>query len=140
MIKTKLRAWRNYSFASRLLIIEAAFWLGLYRLLILLVPFRWFAPRKAQGASTGADNDLAVRIGRAVLTASRHVPWQAACLAQALAAMTMLRLRGMRSVMHLGARIEEDGKLAAHAWLTSGDRVITGGRGLDGYTPLIELG
>lgn len=138
--RAKYRAWRKYSFATRLLIVEAALWLGLYRLLILLVPFRWFAPRKAPLADRCEDTELPLRVGRAVLTASRHVPWQAACLAQALAAKTMLALRGTRSVMHLGARFDEDGELAAHAWLSCGDRLVTGGSGLAGYTPLISLG
>lgn len=126
--------------ADRLLIIEAAFWLGLARFFVLWFPFRWLGRWLRKPAAPQAQADLALRIGRAVLTASRHVPWQAVCLPQALAAKLMLALRGQGSVLHLGARLDESGALAAHAWLTCDSNIVTGGEGLPGFTALIKFG
>ncbi|HEX4848452.1 MAG TPA: lasso peptide biosynthesis B2 protein [Novosphingobium sp.] len=139
-LRRKWRAWRGYAFADRLLIVEAAVWLAAARLFVLLLPFRWLGPWLRKTTTPPDRPALAPRIGRAVLTASRHVPWQAACLPQALAAKLMLGLRGQGAVVHLGAKLDETGALAAHAWLTCGDNLVTGGEGLPGYTPLIQLG
>jgi len=136
----KWRAWRNYRMADRLLILEAAAWLGLARFYVVWFPFGWLGRWLRKPASGSDQPQLALRVGRAVLTASRHVPWQAACLPQALAAKLMLALRGQGSALHLGAKIDESGALAAHAWLTCEGKIVTGGAGLPGYTPLVQLG
>lgn len=140
LLRRKWRAWRRYSSAGRWLIVEAAVWLGLARFYIRWFPFRWLRPWLRRSERADHDPQLATRIGRAVLTAARHVPWQAACLPQALAAKLMLGLRGLGSTVHLGARFDEVGDLAAHAWLTCGDKVVTGSEDLPGYTPLIRFG
>lgn len=140
LVRRKWRAWRTYPAIDRLRILEAAVWLGLARFYVVCLPFGWLAPWLRKPATEPSESETALRIGRAVLTASRHVPWQAACLPQALAAKLMLALRGQGSVLHLGARLDEGGKLAAHAWLTCRGNVVTGGAGLPGYTPLVQLG
>ena len=139
-IRRKWRAWRRYRLPDRLLIAEATVWLGLARCYIRWFPFRWLGPWLRRSEPANDNPELAARIGRAVLTAARHVPWQAVCLPQALAAKLMLGLRGQGSTVHLGAKLEESGDLAAHAWLTCGDKVVTGEEDLPGYTPLISLG
>lgn len=138
--RRKWRAWRNYRAIDRLLILEAAAWLGLARFYIVWFPFGWLAPWLRKPAAGPGRPEKVQRIGRAVLTASRHVPWQAACLPQALAAKLMLSLRGQGSILHLGAQFDDSGDLAAHAWLTCGGDIVTGGAGLPGYTPLVQLG
>lgn len=140
LLRRKWRAWRNYRMSDRLLILEAATWLGLSRFFVVWFPFRWLGPWLRKPAIGPGRPELALRIGRAVLTASRHVPWQAACLPQALAAKLMLGLRGQGAVFHLGAKLDENGDLAAHAWLTCDGKIVTGGAGLPGYTPLVQLG
>lgn len=139
-LRRKLWAWRRYSLSGRWLIVEATVWLGLARFYIRWFPFRWLGPWLRRSEPASPNTELAASIGRAVLTAARHVPWQAACLPQALAAKLMLGLRGQGSTVHLGAKLEESGDLAAHAWLTCGDKVVTGSEDLPGYTPLIRFG
>ncbi len=139
-LQRKWRAWRKYRALDRLLILEAAAWLGMVRFYLVWFPFGRLAPWLRKPATGLSGPELAPRVGRAVLTASRHVPWQAACLAQALAAKLMLALRGQGSALHLGAKLNEGGALAAHAWLTCGGDIVTGGAGLPGYTPLVQLG
>jgi Transglutaminase-like superfamily len=140
LFRRKWRAWRTYSGTDRWLICEAAVWLGLTRCYVAWLPFRWLGPWLRKPSDQLDRPELTRRIGRAVLTASRHVPWQAACLPQALTAKLMLSRRGQGSVFHLGAKLDEHGALAAHAWLTCGSEIVTGGAGLPGYTPLIQLG
>ena len=138
--RRKWRAWRNCRVLDRLLILKAAAWLGMARFYLAWFPFGWLAPWLRRPAAGQPGPELAPRIDRAVLTASLHVPSQAACLDQALAAKLMLTLRGQSSALHLGAKLDEGGALATHAWLTSGGEIATGGAGLPGYTPLVRRG
>jgi len=64
----------------------------------------------------------------------------ASCLTQALAVQFMLARRGFTSSIKVGVR-EEGGKILAHAWLISADRVVIGGSGTDlaAYTPIAHL-
>lgn len=64
-------------------------------------------------------------MGRAVERVARVLPWQPACLPQAIATKAMLRWRGIRSESHLG--IVREGTVGAHAWTTVGGTVVQGG-------------
>jgi hypothetical protein len=68
----------------------------------------------------------AERIADAVRIASRCAWWECKCLVRAMAAMRMLKRRGIESTLYLGTGRDEAGRLAAHAWLRSGSRYITG--------------
>lgn len=118
--------------SDRLLLVEAAVWLGMARLSVMLVPFRRIAPflgrhmsESTQSIEPGYRN-LAERISWAVGTASRHVPWKCECLAQALAGKAMLKRRGVGSTLYLGVAKDNGENLKAHAWLRSGDLFVTG--------------
>ena len=140
LLRRKWRAWRTYAAADRWLIVEAALWLGVARFIVVFLPFRWLGPWLRQGGEMAAHSCLPNRIGKAVRVASRHVPWQALCLPQAMAAKQMLKRRGCHTVLHLGAKLQDDGSIAAHAWLICGDEVVTGGGGMAGYTSLVGFG
>jgi hypothetical protein len=53
------------------------------------------------------------------------VPWKAVCFQNALAMQSMLRRRGVASVLHYGIG-REDG-LKAHVWLSVGGEIVIGG-------------
>jgi hypothetical protein len=128
------------SWADRLLLIEALLWLGLARLAILALPFRWIAPHLGQHMAESAPSEAPQqasrlrRIAWAVRTASRHTPWESACLAQAVAGKRMLRRRGLQSTLYLGVTRNGDERLDAHAWLCSGDVILTGVHGKERFT------
>ena len=65
-------------------------------------------------------------IGWAVTRASRHVPFRAVCLPQAIAARMMLARRGIASVLHFGAAKGCDKPIDAHAWLDAAGVEVTG--------------
>jgi hypothetical protein len=67
------------------------------------------------------------RVAYAINVMSLRVPWRSDCLVRALAARRWLALGGVSSRIAIGARHDEDGAFMAHAWLTVGERIVTGG-------------
>ena len=127
------------SWRRRLLLVEAAAWLGIARLAVLLLPFRWLAPRFGRKmaespASDPREADVGRRVAWAVRIASRHTPWHNKCLGEAIAGKAMLRRRGVASTLYLGLAKAESGGLEAHAWLRCGSRILTGGGLSQSYT------
>lgn len=123
----------------RLLLVEAAGWLLLARLALLLVPFPHLArylgafvpPEAARAAQARWPRSpdlvaLAEDVGWAVTRAARYLPFKAVCLPQAMAARVMLKRRGVASVMHFGAAKGENKPLDAHAWLDAAGVEVTG--------------
>jgi hypothetical protein len=123
------------------LLVEAVVWLLLVRLALIFFPFprlaRYlgtFVPptdaRVMQENSTNLQDDvrLAEAVGWAVTRAARHVPFNAVCLPQAMTARIMLKLRGVGSVLHFGAKMEigNEKPIDAHAWLDAAGVEVTG--------------
>jgi len=133
--------WRRRTRAERLLLIEAFFLLGLARLAVLLLPFRWLAASlgehmKETGQTLSPDALKTARlVGGAVRSAAGYTPWGSVCLPQAAAAKWMLGRRHIASTLYLGvAKDDAPGKLAAHAWVRSGPAILTGAQGRSRYT------
>ena len=143
-IKARLAKFLRRTPAERRLLVEASLWLALCRAAVRLLPFRWIAPHLGRHMtdtpSDGAAGDEALlrRVSWAVAAAARHVPWEAVCLPQAMAAKAMLRRRGIASTLYLGVAGNED--MAAHAWLRAGGRIVTGRRGVERYTVVSTFG
>lgn len=125
--------------ADQTLYIEATFWLGISRIAILILPFRWIAPLLGTHMASSDENDengdreTIISVSRAIRTMSRHLPWECKCLAQAISGKMMLRRRQIPSTLYLGVAKKEDGDLNAHAWLRAGDIIILGGGGLERF-------
>lgn len=138
----RLRKFWRLSTGDRWFLAEAALLTAVARMAILTLPFRWIAPwlgRHAEStseASAAVDGQVRHRVGWAVQAASRHLPWQSKCLVQAIAARLMLGRRGVAGTIYLGLARDPDGQMKAHAWLRSGDLVVTGRRGMLQFTVL----
>jgi hypothetical protein len=138
-------SWRRLSWSAQGLCLEAAFCLGLTRLLVLTIPFRWIVALYGLEPSTthvGLEPMAAVQIRRirwAVQSISRHTPWDSNCLAQALAAATMLQRRRISSTLYLGVAKRDARRLDAHAWLRCGDAFVTGENGWQHFTVVATL-
>jgi len=117
--KRAMRSWRD----MRLLLLC---WCGLIigRLTLLLISYRRLAPLFGHAAKA-PPAALVHRIEAALITASRFVP-ASTCLVQACTMRALLALKGYGVTMRVGVRTAPDGKLAAHAWLLSGEQVILG--------------
>lgn len=94
---------------------------------IRLRPFRRIAAAlEAPRPSTRqADAETAYWIRRSVRAWGRRLPWRAQCFEQGLAAVWMLRRRGLAYQLHYGAA-RKDGPLHAHVWVTSGPVAVVG--------------
>lgn len=128
----RLSKFLRHDWAERCLLIEALAWLCWAKLLLLLVPFRWIAPRlgKVMTVSPPAisqpERELALKVSWAVQSAAAHVPLGFVCLPQAMAAKWMLRRRHLATTLYLGLARPNEIKFTAHAWLRAGDKILTG--------------
>jgi hypothetical protein len=140
-LRRKLRTFLAMRGGNRLLVCEAAAMLAIARLTVLTVPFRVMARWLSRVPETGScDVALVSRVRDAVTVAARNVPWNAACLPQAMAAKAMLARRGCGSAFHLGANCDGRHTLTAHAWLEAGGTVVVGAAGVPFVTPLASFG
>jgi hypothetical protein len=74
-----------------------------------------------------AEAAIVREVGWAVQCAARRVPFEAACLPQALAAKRMLARRSIPAVLHFGVRRGDDRRaLEAHAWVDTDGIAVTG--------------
>ena len=117
------------------MLLEALFWLGIMRIAILTVPFRriieYYQLTQGEATTTPTADDIAHAdlVGWAVRSAASRTPWQSACLVQSLAAMRMLRRRGIHGTLYLGVAKNEDNSaepIAAHSWLCCDTSTLTG--------------
>jgi Transglutaminase-like superfamily len=141
LLRRKLKTFLAMRSADQLLVCEAAAMLALARLIVLTVPFRYVVPWLSRAPGTNScDKVLPPSVRKAVTTGARNVPWNAACLPQAIAAKAMLARRGCGSTLHLGATMDQNGTLIAHAWLVSGAEVVTGAASIPSMSPLAHFG
>ena len=138
---SKVKSFFNLSASDRLLVLETLALLGLARAAVLVLPFRWVAlalGQKRNAAFEESETDVLPkakvrRIAWAVKYVGRHTPWQSNCLAQAIAGRFMLKRRRIAGTIYFGMIKDSVGELEAHAWLRSGDIILTGGSDLDRY-------
>lgn len=129
---------------EKLLLVEAAFLLTIVGLGKRIVPFRTLRRLLLQAPDESVELLHAARtspekIAWAIGAASRWMPGARSCLTQALAAHVLLTHRNHTARLHIGVARGEQGRFQAHAWVESGGRVLIGGSGLEGYTPLTFL-
>lgn len=139
--------WRRRSGTERLLLLEAFALLGLARLLVLTIPFRWLALSLGQHMLESTQEvepavlQQARLIGQAVCSAANNTPWESVCLPQAVAGQWMLKRRRITGTLYLGVT-KADTKpeqLAAHAWLRCGDYILTGRAGHRQFTAVASF-
>ena len=73
------------------------------------------------------DTRLVERIAYAVPAVALRVPWRSDCMVQAMAAQSWLGRYGIASTMTIGVRKDAPEGFGAHAWLSAGDILVTGG-------------
>lgn len=136
MIRTEPRLPHAAVFAESAVRLTAA------AVMIHCVPFRRLATAlgstKAESpAIVGEGVERSARYIRwAVELTCHRLPFQVSCLAQALAARSMLRRRGIASTLYLGVNAAERSALRAHAWLRCGSVLVTGEEGCEEYAPV----
>lgn len=143
-----VRRFLALGWRERWLALEAAGWLALARLALVLLPFRWISPRLGRPDDAREPRFIpnpdqtttAAAVGRAVRRAARHTPWQTLCLPQAMAARMMLNRRAIPSTLHIGVDLDDEGRrILAHAWLDVGTTSVVGGDGSSEFQPIARF-
>ncbi|SDF15696.1 hypothetical protein SPACI_011840 [Sporomusa acidovorans DSM 3132] len=120
------------SWNDKLLLLYVFFLLAIVRLLIVLVPFRYittYLGKHMQESPYADDNEniFINQVGWAILAVSRHTPFESKCLVQAITGKILLRRRHLKNTMYLGVAKNLENQMMAHAWLRSGNVIVTGG-------------
>jgi len=140
------------------LFFEAVFNLAVARFYVRFFTFKNYVYRvgeplvcepEANDAITADNLQILRSISREINRAARNVPWNAVCLPQAMAGKWMLKRRNLPAIMFLGVAKENAAAAAevkkikkgewqpglkAHAWLKSGNYVVTGRQGHQQFT------
>lgn len=125
---------------DRAVLARAVVTLGAARLATWVLPFatgRRLLVGRRRSLPPGLTRE---QVRWAMAQAQRVVP-RATCLPQAIAAEALLTRGGLPADLQIGVRKTSAGKLAAHAWVESGGRVVVGDLGaeLATYTRLPTL-
>jgi hypothetical protein len=132
---------------DRWLIVETTFYLLCAKLATFTTPTRTLLALGNLDLSSGAPDtriaelpsDIAPAI-HALDKSSRRLTF-ANCLTRALALRMLLASRNIATDLHIGARKDEQGQFAAHAWLTYNDTILVGGDDSPGlYRELVGSG
>jgi hypothetical protein len=132
------------SWTERGLLAEAILCLGAARLLIVGLPFRRLAPilgrprTETPETAIPGRKDFLLRLSWALLAAGGRLPWRCMCFEQVVAARLMLRRRGIPYTLYLATDRRSEG-LVAHAWLRTGDYIVTGAEGRERFVVLLTF-
>ena len=121
------RTRRSISWRRGWLLIEACAALGAACAAVRLLPFRRIVEDGMPTRTSRADTADLQSLRWAVQAMARRVPWRALCFERALALRTLLRRRGIASVLHYGIAPEASDSLVAHVWLSVDGEVVIGG-------------
>jgi Transglutaminase-like superfamily len=142
-----LRKLGALSGSERRMLVRATVSLAIMRIAVVVLPFRTIA--RALGLHEGwtpsaidpVERRRAAQIGRAVRSAASHTPWDSTCLMQALAAAALLRRSRIGATLYLA--VAKDAAtpegMIAHAWLSCGELVLTGGAERERFTPIARF-
>ena len=155
---TKIFQLLKMDWPQRALFFEAVFNLARARFYVRFFAFKNYIYRVGEPLAGESEVDDTVAAGnfkllrsisREIERASRNVPWDAVCLPQAMAGKWMLKRRNLPAIMFLGVAKENAAAAAevkkikkgewqpglkAHAWLKSGNYVVTGRQGHQQFT------
>lgn len=100
------------------------------------IPDAWLG-KKIDRLPVRSASHAESRVANAILRASRILPWEPTCLAQAAAGQCLLRLNKSPGVVVIGLRRTDPEMKThwdAHAWLLGRRGALTGGPAASGFT------
>jgi len=86
---------------------------------------------------TPDQSALVERVAFTIPRVAVRLPWRADCLVQALAAKRWLQRHDVATTLTFGVPRDKPADFEAHAWLTAGDRIVTGGD-ISDYVALVR--
>lgn len=130
--------------SERILLLSAFMLLGFVRLALLIIPFRYLSaflgkhmakPYNTENTEIGFKR----RLSWAIDLMSHYTPWESKCLVQAITGKLFLRQRRIENTLYLGVAKTQEESLIAHAWLRSGDDIVTGVYGSKEFTVVAKF-
>src|SRR5689334_2389496 len=118
----------------RALLMEAAATLALASAALALLPFK-LAIRTGIVPLRGDLRGDAQEVVAAVEAAAGRLPWRNMCIHKGIAAQRMLRRRGLDARLHYGIG-KDDGRLAAHVWVSLDGVPVIGGEEARAFAPV----
>lgn len=85
------------------------------------------AQRRSCGQLSPSQAALVEQVAYVIPRVAARMPWRADCLVQALAAKRWLGRHDVATTLSLGVPREKAIDFEAHAWLSAGENVVTGG-------------
>jgi len=141
----QLSALLRLPVGRKLLLLEATLALAIGRLMLFFLPFRriatWMGVTMGESppAVLPMQQAAALEIGWAVRTMANRLPWRNVCFPQALAALWMLKWRRIPATVYFGVMRDENRTLSAHAWVRSGQQLLTGANGHEQFTVVAKF-
>ena len=140
MKKKSVKHFFSLSFLRKALYLEAVFFLLVWHILSKILPLSWykrFFGKRTNETSTPVDplpSPIALKISYVVNLSAQLVPWKPVCYPQALAAKSMLQIRGLDSLLYFGAKGDNQKLIKLHCWINHRGHILTGKRGHKSYT------
>jgi hypothetical protein len=140
----RIHKFLNLSLRDQLLLIHAIFVLAAVTLGVWLLPYLLLQSQLLKLANwcsrfVTTKRPSAEHIAWTIKVASTFVP-KATCLPRALAAQVLLIQNAYPAELKIGVARNEDGKLGAHAWVTSETNILIGNvQDLNHFVPLSPM-
>ena len=118
-------------FEKPMVILEAYFFMIISKLALSFLSFSRIANMMGEvmGESSKECNnekkELKI-ISDAIKISDRNIPMKTECYVQALTARLMINRRNQESTIYIGVMKNQDGETKGHAWLRSGQFIVTG--------------
>ncbi len=129
--------------AERSLFVKAYMLSIVYSFYVLLVPKRIiFRGLGIKGLDSPFDlNDkqkpIVLSLEKSMRRAIRFLPWKIRCFARAITAKRILGKQNIPSTIYFGVAKDSYSKMIAHAWLRSGDIIVTGKEEMGRFTTIL---
>lgn len=143
-ISRALLKFLRLPFRQKILVLVTFILLGITRMLILLIPFRYvsllFGESMKETTEDVSNNmyEKARSISLVINRVSKYTPWESKCLVQAFTAQLLLRFYKIPTTLYLG--IDKDNyKIQAHAWLRCGNYIVTGDGGREQFRTVAKF-
>ncbi|MDB6129472.1 MAG: hypothetical protein JWM04_579 [Verrucomicrobiales bacterium] len=131
---------------AKLMLLEALVYLLWVKVMLTVTPFRRVAEKlkksrlEPKSVFAVAEIRVAENVTWAIETVARHVRLGLVCLPQGIAAKWMLERRGLPTKLYIGVKNGVENKVAAHAWLTAGEMILTGKKEMAGHQVIAVFG
>lgn len=140
-----MKELRQFRWKIKLLILPIFILMGINRMIILIVPFKYIVTKIGKQGYEPDYGDSEVKYGRARIIGrlinylSQYTPWESKCYVQALTAKTLLNTFRIPSTIYLGLWNSDEG-LKAHAWVKHRELIVTGAETMEKFSTVAYYG